>query len=233
MTETYPIYGSHTVAAATPPTSKSPFNKGAPIVRVGETYVRVRSWHRGEGDFETRVAGEVYSRNDFNALVGAGHFLPFPTTRPAVADTMVWVLRPNHPRFEHATRDVLTASDSNLYDEFMPGPEDSRIFVVQGGSRLLLNWHYDAIGRAETRLVAGDLEQAEVEAFLAFATSPVLDPNMTGMLSAIYEAQRRQQRADGMLVMALRSRGPDFERKVIEARDIYRTLLDSRREVAP
>lgn len=222
MSEPYILRDYPIVAASTPPTSKSPFNKGAPIVMVDDVYVRVEKWL--EHPIEPRFSGTAYAPRDYEALVGAGHFLPLPTTKQlAVADTMIWVLRPNHPRFEAATLDIL--KEGWHCNEFLPGPEGSRIFVVVGGRPILTSWYYLSIGKAEAHIAASNMEAAEMEAYLAFATSPTLDHNTIGMLAAIYEAQRRQQRADGMLVMSLRSRGPEFERKVIETRDVYRSVI--------
>lgn len=219
--QTYPTYGRWIVAAATPPTSRSPLNRGKPIIQVeADLFVRVRDWLEGPGDFETRVTGSPMTKAEFDGLVGAGHFLVLPSRRYPSPGSEVWVLRPNHPYRTHAL-EALRYSGA----EPMDGPEDSKIVCVSNADDVLDTWYLQAMEDVLTYAAVGDWSLAEVEANLALATSKTLRADVLGMLCAIYEKQGRVVRADGMYTMALRSRDQAFADAMLVERDRYRSLF--------
>lgn len=215
----YPTRGRMIVAAATPPSSRSPFNRGKPIIKVDDDlYVRVRDWV--ETAREPRVTGQAMTAQEYATLTGAEHFMVLPTPLVPLNDSMVWVFRSNHPRRDAALAEIKSDvfESSTVFD----GPEDSKIILVRAGEDLLEQWSSAARFKALGHAGDGAWDAAELEANLAFATSPTMRTDHLGLMIVIYEHQRRITRVEGMMTMALRSRGPAFADAVAAERDRFR-----------
>lgn len=215
----YRTHGRMTVAAATPPSSRSPFNRGKPIIKVeDDLYVRVRDW--AETHRELRVTGQPMTAQEYETLTGAEHFMVLPTPLAPLINSMVWVFRPNHPRRDAALAEIETDvfESSSVFD----GPEDSKIVLVRGGEDLLVRWSIAAKFKALDLAEVGEWAAAELEANLAFATSLNMCTDHLGLMIVIYEHQRRITRAEGTMTMALRSRGAAFAAAVAVERDRLR-----------
>lgn len=217
--QTYPTSGRLIVAAATPPFGKSPFNRGKPIIKVDDDlYVRVREW--AETHRELRITGQPMTAQEYETLTGTEHFMVLPTPLVPLIDSMVWIFRPNHPRRDAALAEV--KSDVFVSSGVFDGPEDSKLILVRCGEDLLDRWSLASRFKAFDHAETGSWDTAELEANLAFATSPTMRSDHLGLMIVIYEHQRRVTRAEGTMTMALRSRGTAFADAVAAERDRLR-----------
>jgi len=225
MTPSVPIEGSHIVAAMTPPTSKSAFNRGQPIIRAGDgTVLQVHTYTSGH-----RAEGAVISEEDLQALVETGHATTLPVPIPAAPGASLWVLRPRLP-IRDGKMSELRMSRLLIHSP-LDGPGCSKLCMVDEGrpeaSAMLDRWRDEAMTKGRFHAEHGEWDLAELHGGVANAVGRGLDPEVLGFLSLVYEHLGRTERAAGFIVMARRSRGEDFEAQVIRARERFRRTLSA------
>jgi hypothetical protein len=216
--QTYPVLGAVIVGAFTPARSRSPFNRGRLVVRpqVGAEIVRVQSY---EGCYFT--PGALLTQEDWHELLDSGHALSLKG-QPLRSGYALWVLRENFPRLDRALRDLRASGilvhayrDAGdlfcLVDESLPAAEALRA-----------EWRQEALDRALFFGRSGNADQALLEAHTAQAVCPHLEAETVAVLAYAHQIAHRWAAADGLLSMALRSRGPDFAREVLRLLDLMR-----------
>ena len=221
------LEGARAVAAMTPPVSKSPFNRGGLIIQARDgTIIRAQTYTS-----EELAEGTVLSTEDLRELVEAGQVIELPESPPipAAPGASLWILRPNLPRRDRALADLRMSG--LLVQSPLNGPEDSRLCVVAegrpGGPELLDRWQNEAMAEAKAHAMRGEWDRAELSAGVALAVGRGLDPDVLALLGLSHEHCGRTKRADGLLVMARRSRGRDFEAQVVRARESFQKTLTS------
>jgi hypothetical protein len=215
MSASVPIEGSLVVGAMTPPTSKAPFNRAQLIVRAGDdTLVRVQTY-TSEGCAE----GPVLTAEELQGLIEAGHAIELSESIPLVSGALLWVLRPGLPRRDRALQDL--RSSGVLVHSPLVGHDDAKLCIVNeseaGASALLDRWRDEAMTAARVHARRGEWDHARIDMEIAQAVSRGLDADVIAFLSFVYERCGRTERASGLLTMARRSRGEDFEAEVIVA----------------
>lgn len=221
------LEGARAVAAMTPPISKSPFNRGGLILQARDgIIIRAQTYTS-----EELVEGTVLSMEDLRELIEVGQVIELPESPPipAAFGASLWILRDNLPRRDRALADLRMSGLLVLAP--LEGPEKAKLCVVAegraGGPELLDRWRNEAMAEAKAHAVRGDWDRAELSAGVALAVGRGLDPDVLGLLSLAYEQCGRNERADGLLVMARRSRSKDFEAQVVSAREHFRQTLTS------
>ena len=225
MTPSVPIEGSQIVAAMTPPTSKSAFNRGQPIIRASDgTVLQVHTYTSGN-----RAEGAVISEEDLQALVETGHATALPVPIPAAPGAALWVLRQRLPLRDGAMSELRMSR--LLIHSPLDGPGYSKLCMVDEGrpeaSAMLDRWRDEAMTRARFHAERGEWDPAELHGEVANAVGRGLDPEVLGFLSLVYEHRGRTERAEGIIVMARRSRGEDFEAEAVRARERFRRTLST------
>lgn len=201
------------VAAATPPFGNSPFGRGRPIVKMDDDlFVRTGIVLLGH------LMGQSMTRMEYEVLVSAQHFTVLPTHCRLGRANDVWIFRKNFPRLEEALR-----SSRNVSSEPMDLPDGGKALIITSGREVLIEWRMRAMQEARRHASQGDWNAAETEALVALACDMTSD--VLGFLCVVYERQGRIIRSDGMMTMALRSRGREFEAEVIRMRDNYRLFF--------
>lgn len=215
------LEGARAVAAMTPPTSKSPFNRGGLILQASDgIIIRAQTYTS-----EELAEGTVLSTEDLRELIEAGQVIELPESPPipAALGASLWILRHNLPRRDRALS-ALRMSGLLVHSP-LNGPEDARLCVVAegraGGAELLDRWRNEAMAHA----IRGEWDRAELSAGVALAVGRGLDPDVLALLGLAHEHCGRNKRADGLLVMARRSRGKDFEAQVVRARERFQNTL--------
>lgn len=225
MTTSIPVEGSQIIAAMTPPISKSPFNRGRLILRASDGTILYAQTYTSEGAAE----GPLLTEEELRRLIETEHATEMPTAIPTVSGALLWVLRPNLPRRDRALSELRTSEI--LVHSPMIGWEDSRLCVVdeRRAESLTLRdrWRDEAMTAAKDQAERGDWHRATLEAEIAHAVCRGLDPDVLGLLSLGYERCGRTKRAEGLLVMARRSRSADFEAQVIRAREHFERTLSA------
>lgn len=232
MTASIELAGARVIAAMTPPTSKAPFNRGRPVLRASDgTIIRVRTYTSDD-----RAEGPTYSAEELQELIGAEQITDLTKAGPipAASGASLWVLRRNLPRRDRALAELQMSG--LLLHPALDGQDDAKLCVVAEGrpegSAMLGRWRDEAMEAATIQAALGEWDRATTDAEVAQAVCRGLDPDVLGFLGLAYEKGGRSKRADGLLVMARRSRGKDFETQVIQAREHYRRILTSRRTAA-
>jgi hypothetical protein len=227
VTASIHVEGARVIAAMTPPTSKAPFNRGRLILRAADgTTIRVRIYTSAG-----RAEGPILSIEDLRELVEAEQITELPRDKsiPAVSGASLWVLRRNLPRRDRALADL--RNSGLLVHEPLDGAEDAKLCVVAegqpGGAELLDRWRNEAVEAAKAHAERGDWDRARIDAEIAQAVCRGLDPDVLALLSLAYENCSREKRAAGILVMARRSRGEDFEAQVVRVREHLQETLTS------
>jgi hypothetical protein len=223
VTPSVPIEGSQIVAAMTPPTSKAAFNRGQPLVRASDgTLLHVHAYTS-----ERRAEGAVLSEQDLQVLVETGHATALRVPIPAALGASLWVLRRRLPLRDGALSELRMSG--LLIHSPLDGPDYAELCMVDEGrpeaSAMLDRWRDEAMARAKAHAQRGEWDFAELHGEVANAVGRRLDPEVLGFLSLVYEHRGRTERAEGILVMARRSRGEDFEAQVIRAREHFRRTL--------
>lgn len=225
MTTSIPVEGSRIIAAMTPPTSKAPFNRGRLILRASDGTIVHAQTYTSEGAAE----GPLLAEEELRRLIETEHAtgIPAPALISAVPGTLLWVLRPNFPRRDRALSE-LRMSEILVHSPIV-GWEDSRLCLVDErrveSLALRDRWRDEAMVAAERQADRGEWQRATLEAEFAHAVCRGLDADVLGFLSLGYERCGRTKRAEGLLVMARRSRSEDFEAQVIQAREHFERTL--------
>jgi hypothetical protein len=215
MSTSVSIAGSQVVAAMTPPTSKAPFNRARLIVRAGDgTLVRAQTYTS-----DGRVEGPALTLEDLQGLVDAGHAVELSASISLVSGASLWVLRQGLPRRDRALQDLQLSG--LLVHSPLIGLEDARLCVVKEGdpdaAAMLDRWRDEAMAAAKGHAQQGDWDLARIDVEIAQALCRGLDADVLALLSLAYERCDRAERAAGLLAMARRSRGSEFETQVIRA----------------
>jgi hypothetical protein len=234
VTASIQVEGARVVAAMTPPTSKAPFNRGRLFLQASDgTTIRVRTYTS-----DGRVEGPVVSAQDLRELIDTEQITDLSKGAPihAKAGASLWVLRRNFPSRDRALNE-LRLSELLLVSP-LDGEEDAKLCIVAEGlaraTERLDRWRDDAMEAAKSHAKHGDWERARIDAELAQAVCRGLDANVLALLSLAYEKCGREKRASGLLVMARRSRGSDFEAWVVRDREHFeRTLVSDIATPAP
>jgi hypothetical protein len=220
-----PVEGSRIIAAMTPPISKAPFNRGRLILRASDGTIVHAQTYTSDG----RAEGPVLTEEELRRLIETEHATAIPVCIPAIPGALLWVLRPNLPRRDRALAELQMSGI--LVHSPMVGQKDSRLCVVEERRAQSLalrdRWRDEAIAAAKVHAERGDWARAMVDAEIAHAVSRGLDPEVLGFLSLAYEKCGETAGANGLLVMARRSRGTDFEAQVVSAREHFQETLTS------
>lgn len=229
MNTSIPIEGSRVIAAMTPPTSKAPFNRGELILRATDgALVRARTY-TSEGCAE----GPALDMDDVQGLIQAGQAtdLAALASIAAVSGASLWVLRGGLPRRDRALADLQMSG--LLVHSPLVGQDDARLCIVKEGeaqaSAMRDRWRDEAMVLAKGHAKSGEWDLAMTHAEIAQAVCRGLDPEVLGLLSLTCERCGRGERAAGLLVMARRSRGEEFEAQVMSAREHLRVALGTGR----
>lgn len=218
MTASIRVEGAHVIAAMTPPTSKAPFNRGQLILRASDgTTIRARTY-TSDGNVE----GPLLSAEDLRELVETGQIIDL-STRGSIAakpGASLWVLRRNLPGRDRALTELRMSE--LLLHEALDADDDAKLCIVAEGlaraTELLDRWRNDAMEAAQSHAQRGEWEGARQEAEIAQALCRGLDAEVLALLGLAYVRCGREKRAAGLLIMARRSRGPEFEDRVVRAR---------------
>lgn len=225
VTKSIQLDGARVIAAMTPPTSKSAFNRGRLVLRASDgTIIRVRTYTN-----DGRAEGPTYSEEDLQELLEAGQItdLSKAGSIPATSGASLWVLRRNYPRRDRALSD-LTMSGLLLH-QVVADEEDARLCIVAegrpDGAAMLDRWRDAFMNAAKEHADRGDWDHARLDAEVAQAVCRGLDADVLALLSLAYAKCGREKRASGILVMARRSRGPEFEARVVRVRTHFERTL--------
>lgn len=181
-------------------------------------------------------SGEVIDRGEFEDLCAAEEatsVLPLPPVQAGAA-TEVWIFRP-----AACSEVVRLASELGVPGEVLGGPPDAAarmILTGYGGPYVYAvddrreGWRRDTwaaeVDAAVLRAIdARDFPAALRLALLAFVVSPTLASWRVGALAACEALCEDTTAAFGTLLVARRSRGPEFEAK---AREVAEGLLGKR-----
>jgi hypothetical protein len=96
---------------------------------------------------------------------------------------------------------------------------------MEQSTRFLEHWRHVAVEDARSHAARDDWARATDEAELAQALCPGLDAEVLALLRLVYEHNGRGQRADGLVVMARRSRGESFAAEVVTMTSQLRVML--------
>jgi hypothetical protein len=133
----------------------------------------------------------------------------------------LWVLRHGLPRRDRALTDLQMSGV--LVHPPLPGVDDAKLCVVDESqdkaSTMLDRWRDEAMAGASVHAERGEWDLAMVDAEVAQAVGRGLDAEVIGLLSLAYERCDRTERAKGLLIMAHRSRGEEFEAQVVRVRE--------------
>lgn len=226
MTTSVPVEGSQIIAAMTPPVSKAPFNRGQLILRASDGTIVQAQTYTTAGNAE----GQLLTKEELRRLIETEHATVIPAM-PAAPGALLWVLRPNLPRRDQALADLATRQV--LVHSPLVGQGNSRLCVVDESRveslALRDRWRDEAMAAAKLHAERGDWDRALLDAEVAYAVSRGLDPDVLGFLTLAYEKCGRTTGANGLLVMARRSRSKDFEAQVVQAREHFEHTLAARR----
>jgi hypothetical protein len=227
MRDSVRIEGARAIAAMTPPASRGPFNRGGLILQAPDgTIIRAQTYTG-----EDLAEGTVLSTEDLRELVEAGQVIELPQSPaiPAEPRASLWILRRGLPRRDRALAELRMSG--LLVHSPLRGPEDAILCVVAegraGGAELLDRWRNQAMAEAKAHALRGEWDHAELSAGVALAVGRGLDPEVLGLLALAHEHCGRAERAEGLITMARRSRGEDFEAQVVRAREDFQKLLAS------
>lgn len=223
MNTSIALQGAQFLAAATPPRSRSPFNRAQFITRGAEgALVRVQTYTDTD-----HLDGTALSDEDLQGLLDAGQALALPAPVPASEGALLWVLRPNFPGRDRALQE-LKLRGVLAYAPVI-GPDDSRLCIVNAGrteaATLLDTWCQEAMERAKTHATRANWDSATTDAELAQALGRSLDAEVLALLGLVYEQTERATRAAGIMTMARRSRGESFGTQVDAALERLRATL--------
>lgn len=224
MTASIPITHAHIVAALVQPTSKAAFSRGQLIVTNGDgLFVRAQTY-----DHEAHVQGPALTAEEVHGLIETAHAIALPGSHPLAAGATLWMLRRGLPRRDAALKDINVAGI--LMHPMQPGPDDSWLCVIDErrpeAAALRDRWHDEATRAAKAHAREGRWLAAENDAEIAYTLARSLDPDTLALLSLTHEKTGREQRANGLFDMALRSRGEAF------VEEMRQSLNDLRQSVA-
>lgn len=209
----------------TPPISKAPFNRGRLILQASDGTIVHAQTYTTTGSAE----GPILTEEELRRLIETEHATAIPSMH-AAPGALLWVLRPNLPRRDRALAELQMSGI--LVHSPIVGHEDSRLCVVDEGRMESLTlrdrWRDEAMAAAKLHAERGAWDRALLDAEIAYAVGRGLDSDVLGFLTLAYEKCGRTTGANGLLVMARRSRSKDFEAQVIQAREHFeRTLTGS------
>jgi hypothetical protein len=93
-------------------------------------------------------------------------------------------------------------------------------------------WANEAARLSHRAFCQGDDAKALVAAKAAFNLEPTMSPRRIALLAYAYRRLQRARRADGYILMANRSRGPEFANEVLEEMKLLERELSSARAIS-